>query len=85
MSTRCWGCWVLLLGLLAVSARELRAEPPRDETETATLIELLGSGDIPTQFRALDRLEDRKLEASDIPLLKKAADMDNVLGTHAAI
>ncbi len=85
MSTRCWGRWVLMLGLVAGSAGALRAEPPRDEFETATLIEQLGSGDIPTQFRAIDTLEDRELETGDIPLLKKAADMDNVLGSHAAI
>ena len=85
MSTLRLGCWVLWLGLVVVAARDLRAGPPQNAADTATLIEQLGSDDIPTQLRAIGQLVDRKLEADDIPRLQKAADMDNVLGSEAAI
>ena len=74
--------WVLALVLVLGS--QLRAEPEQPNAETKALIEQLVSEDVPTQDYAIETLEKRELEATAIPLLKNAAESNNLKGQHAA-
>lgn len=74
--------WVLALVLVLGS--QLRAEPEQPNAETKALIEQLVSEDVPTQDYAIETLGKQDLNATAIPLLKSAAESDNLKGQHAA-
>ena len=84
MSIGRFGQWVVVLALVMNYGNRLPADPPLAEAEAKTLIEQLLSEDVPTQASAIDALEKRELDASAIPLLKAAAESDNLNGQHAA-
>ncbi len=74
----------LVLVLVLVFGSQLRAEPEPLNAETKALIGQLVSEDVPTQDYAIETLEKRELEATAIPLLKNAAESNNLKGQHAA-
>lgn len=74
----------LVLGLVLVFGGPLRAEPALPDAETQTLIEQLVSEDVPTQDYAIETLGKQSLDAKAIPLLKTAAESNNLKGQHTA-
>ncbi len=78
------GHLILTLALVMALGSQLPADPLRENTDTKQLIEQLVSEDVPTQDYAIETLEKRDLEVTVIPLLKSAAESNNLKGQHAA-